>query len=200
MNIQRLAQEIRIVSIVSFCVQLALGVIPAIWLFVALINRSVNSGAIANTAGSWGLGVLSLIALLFSIVWWFFQWKLAKILPDVHRRPPRAKAVQSFQTGLVVNLGGMVLVVLAAIGYAWFLFVKVVGTPRGSITIQPNALVPTPVFTQLNAITILAIVHTIAALLVGVAGYSWLLYRVRSYQPGNRKPHSDELYPDEVVQ
>jgi hypothetical protein len=193
MNIQRLAQEMRLVSIVTFCIQIGLGMIPIGWLIVASINRSVNSGAIVRNSGSWGLGVLSLLALGFSIVWWFFQWRLSKILPDAQRRPPRAKTIRSLQAGLGINLGGMLLVVLAAISYSWYLFIRVLNTPRGSISIQPNALLPTPAFTQLDAITILAIMHTIAALLVGIAGYSWLLYRVWNYQSGTRKSEVGEV-------
>jgi hypothetical protein len=193
MNIQRLAQEIRLVSIITFCVQIGLGIIPIVWLIVASINRSVNSGAIVRNSGSWGLGILALFALGFSIVWWVFQWRLSRILPDAHRRPPRARTIRSLQTGLGVNLGGMLLVVLAAMSYSWYLFIRVLNTPRGSISIQPNALLPTPAFTQLDAITILAIMHTIAALLVGIAGYSWLLYRVRNYQSGARKPEVGEV-------
>jgi hypothetical protein len=200
MSIQRIATEIRIVSLVGLGAQVLLGTIPAIWLLLTSVNRSINPIPIAQSGGNWGMAILALIALAFSIGWWVMQYRMSKWLLDRDRRPPRARVIKSLQAGLAANLFGMILVILAALGYAWFLFIKVLGTPRGAVMIQPNALVPTAVFSQLDAITILAIVHTLAAELVGILGYFWLLQRVRAYQPERQQTGSEEFYYEEYVE
>jgi hypothetical protein len=184
-TIQSLATEIRIVSIACFWLQLFLGSVPIAWLLVSSLNRNFNPQQVSfSSYTSWSMGLLSLIALGFSIVWWYRQLRLSRRIPNRDERPSRASMIKSLQTGFIVNIVCMALLVLAALGYSWLLFLRVMTNPQGSVFMQPGALVPNPVFTQLDALAILAIVHTVAAGLIGIIGYLWLLKRVNEYRTG----------------
>lgn len=183
-NIQSIANEIRLVSIAGFWSQLFLGSVPIAWLLISSINRKFNPQQVnlASTGTSWVMGFLALVALVFSVVWWYQQLRLARRIPGRGDRPSRASMIKSLQTGFILNLVSMVLLVLAALGYGWLLFFRVLSNPQGSVFMQPGALVPKPVFTQLDALAILAIIHTVAAGLIGMIGYLWLLKRVTEYR------------------
>lgn len=186
-NIQSIATEIRIVSIICFWLQLLLGSVPIAWLLISSMNRQFNPQQVSLSSGtSWFVGVLALIALGFSVIWWYRQLRLARRIPNRDERPRRTSMVKSLQTGLALNIVSMIFLVLAALGYGWLLFLRVMSNPQGSVFMQPGALVPQPIFTQLDALAILAIIHTVAAGLIGIIGYLWLLKRVTTYPTSRR--------------
>jgi hypothetical protein len=183
-NIRAIATEIRLVSIAGFWLQLLLGSVPIAWLLISSINRKFTpqQARLTSTGSSWFIGFLALVALVSSVIWWYRQLRLARRIPDRDERPSRASMIKSLQTGFILNLISMALLVLAALGYGWLLFFRVISNPQGVVFMQPGALVPQPVFTQLDALAILAIIHTVAAGLIGMIGYLWLLKRVTEYR------------------
>lgn len=181
-SIEFLAREVNFVSRICFVSQLILGIIPSISFVILVINQKINPYQSAVNFGvGWALGFLSLIGLGFSIFWWTRIKKLPPKLRDTQRRPPRREVIQDLKTGLIVNLGGMVCLGISSLIYIWVLMVKVMVIPARGVSIQSNALVPLQVITSLDIISLLAIIHTIAAELLGVLGYLWLANRVINF-------------------
>ncbi len=173
-SVQRLAGQIRVIGNICLWAQIVLGLVPAIAWLVILLNQSRAAGSYAM---SWLTGSLSILALIFSILWWFRNQQLARKLRSPNHRLRREGLQQSLEAGLVVNLFGMAVLMVAGLSYGWVLMAKVLTTtPQFTIATARPSIVP------IDIMALLIIIHTIAAELVGVLGYLWLANRVDNYE------------------
>lgn len=173
-SVQHLAGQIRVIGNVCLWGQLVLGLVPAIVWLVILLNQSRTLG---RSGISWLMGSLSILALIFSILWWFRNQQLARRLRKPNHRLRREGLQQSLEAGLVVNLFGMVVLMIAGLSYGWVLMAKVLTTtPQFTLTASRPSIVP------LDIMALLIIIHTVAAELVGVLGYLWLANQVDNYE------------------
>ncbi|MCS6812264.1 MAG: DUF3611 family protein [Cyanobacteria bacterium] len=173
-SIHRLAGQIRVIGNVCLWGQLVLGLVPAIVWLVILLNQSRTLG---RSGISWLMGSLSILALIFSILWWFRNQQLARRLRKPNHRLRREGLQQSLEAGLVVNLFGMVVLMIAGLSYGWVLMAKVLTTtPQFTLTTSRPSIVP------IDIMALLIIIHTVAAELVGVLGYLWLANQVDNYE------------------
>jgi len=173
-SVQRLAGQIQVIGNACLWAQIVLGVVPAIAWLIILLSQSRTA---KNYGMSWVMGGLSILALVFSILWWFRNRQLARKLRNPNHRLKREGLQQSLEAGLVVNLFGMVVLMVAGLSYGWVLMAKVLTTtPQMTFAAVRPSIVP------IDIMALLIIIHTIAAELVGVLGYLWLANRVDNYE------------------
>ncbi len=172
-SVQRLAGQIRLIGNICLWAQIVLGLVPAIaWLVILLNQRQGGRYGV-----SWLMGSISILALIFSILWWFRNQQLARKLRSPNHRLRREGLQQSLEAGLLVNLFGMVVLMVAGLSYGWVLMAKVLTTtPQFTIATARPSIVP------IDIMALLIIIHTIAAELAGVLGYLWLANQVDNYE------------------
>jgi hypothetical protein len=126
-------------SWVGFWVQIVLAVVATIVLLFSAPSAfpSANSGTVnANPGAGAGLlfAVLSLVLLYFSTYQTFRATRFARrLLAPANLRPSRLDTIKRLRFGLLVNLGGLLLALLAAETITGNLFAK-------ALQVQPNPL------------------------------------------------------------
>lgn len=127
-------------SWVGFWVQIVLAVVATIVLLFsapsAFPSASSSSATNANPGAGAGLlfAVLSLVLLYFSTYQSFRATRFARrLLAPANLRPSRLDTIKRLRFGLLVNLGGLLLALLAAETITGNLFAK-------ALQVQPNPL------------------------------------------------------------
>ena len=125
--VQRAASTFHWVGWIGFWVQTVLAAISTILLVFAVPLLSATSQQADNSGGlGLGLATLGLFALYFSIYWAFRYTRIAKRLQSSGEtaRPSKGEAIKSLQIGLLINLGGMLVALLAAEAILGVLFAR----------------------------------------------------------------------------
>ncbi len=157
---RRFAATFRLVRPISFWVQLALGFVSGLALFLAITSRNLTVQVAANPLMSSGvlLGVVGIAVLGFRLYWTFRYRRLAKLLqsPDRTLQPSRAAVIQVLQIGLIVSLVGLVLAFLASELTLAVVVAKVVAIPPGIAAYPPtNFIRPLDIFVVLANVTLI---------------------------------------------
>jgi hypothetical protein len=183
---QQVARSFRWLGWAGFWLQALLGFIPILVVITTVISRASQQNFLS--LGIW-LAIACLVALLFSIYWCFRYTQLGKKLEIRDSRPTKAQVIQVLKLGVVTNIGIMVLAVLIALIRVSVLTYKMLTLPQGATVIAPGqmgtTLSPGALITPSNMIAIQAMIHAIAAGLVGVIISLLLLYQVRLHRNAN---------------
>jgi hypothetical protein len=164
---------------ICFGIQLFLGLFPILLLVFLLVFRLVAEPARGTNWVETILMFLCLLTLSVSIYWSYCYTQLAKRLQHTSERPARAAVKQQLWRGVGLNLSGMAITILIAFGLAWELSITVLFRPQlatvtsgqGNVMKMGQAGVASPI----EVIGMQAIVHTLAAELIGVVISLWLL-------------------------
>ncbi len=150
---QQFAATFRIVSRISFWVQVALGAISAIPLLLAMFSRNVTPQT-NNPVIGFGifLGISGILLLCFRVYWAFRYRLLAKRLqtpnPEIH--PKKEDIINVLQIGLIVSLVGVLLSFLASEVAVAALLAKALALPQGVAVYKPeNVIRPLDIFVVL---------------------------------------------------
>ncbi|HIK12671.1 MAG TPA: DUF3611 family protein [Oscillatoriaceae cyanobacterium M33_DOE_052] len=169
-TVQRAIPAFRIGGWISFWVQVVLAVVAGIiFLFAVLFERS-RTGDTANNPGTNAgifFAVAGLVALGISIYWAFRYTRLARQLGAAQPglRPRKADAIQMLRIGVIVNLSGMALSLMAAESITGILLGKAL-QPQGGRFRTDLSL---DQFIQpLDIFVVLANTHTIVAHFAGL--------------------------------
>ena len=176
--IQKAASIFHWVGWIGFWVQTVLAAISTILLLFAVPLLGATSSQQGNNSSGFGLGLaaLGLLALYFSIYWAFRYTRLAKRLQGSEEtgRPTRIEAIRNLRIGLMVNLVGMLLALLAAEAILGVLFARssqaqgMLFSTRGLVqAVQP-----------LDISVVLANTHIIMSHYAGLVTSMFLLNRV----------------------
>jgi len=175
--IQRAASIFHWVGWIGFWIQTVLAAISSILLLFAVPLLGATSQRGDNSGGfGLGLAALGLLALYFSIYWAFRYTRLAKRLQGSEEtgRPTRGEAIRNLRIGLMVNLVGMLLALLAAEAILGVLFARssqaqgMLFSTRGLVqAVQP-----------LDISVVLANTHIIMSHYAGLVTSMFLLNRV----------------------
>jgi hypothetical protein len=179
---REIAQSFRWLGWAGFCLQALLGFIPILVVVMTVLFGSGAKQRIGLPFGLW-LAIACLIILLFSIYWCFRYTQLANQLEIPDLRPAKSQVVRDLKLGLTANIGIITIAVLIALVRVGELSFKMLTLPQGSTVITPNQLgttvaAPGALITPSNMIAIQAMIHAIAAGLVGVIVALLLLYQV----------------------
>lgn len=179
--VRRVAFSLRTGGWACFWTQLVLGVIAAIiQIFAIAVFSRESAGKVAgNTPGVEGgliLALLGLGVLGFSIFQAFRYTRLARQLkaPGISR-PSRGKTMKQIRIGLISNMTGMLLTLLASEAINGILLAKAISQPRGLLDASANL----QNFVQpLDFFVVLANTHTIVAHFAGIAAALWLMNQI----------------------
>lgn len=162
---QRFAATFRIVSRVSFWIQLALASISGIALIFATFSRSLSVTADNPAIGtSIFLAIVGILLASFRIFWAFRNRRLARRLQlsDRQLHPRKEEVIQALKIGLIVSFVGMLLAFVASEVSAIALLSKALALPQGVAVYQrENAI------RSLDIFVILANINLIGTHLVG---------------------------------
>lgn len=168
---RQIAYAFRWLGWVGFALQSFLGLIPILVVVMVVLFDPKQQQQIGLSLGLW-LAIACLGMLIFSIYWCFRYTRLADLLEVADLRPGKVKVYRELKLGLVVNIGIMVIGVVIALLRVSALTFKMLTLPPGSTVISPNQAVTTvaqgTVIAPSNMIAIQAMVHAIAAGLVGI--------------------------------
>lgn len=180
LTVERVAKELRLVGQVGFWVKTVLAVVSTATLLVGISFSRVTAvpggSSIPNAGRGPGI-VLALCGLvaLYGGCYWFLQYSLfagrLRGKQDAPR-PTRAETVQMLRVGLMINLLGMLLMIVAAEAIIGTIFIKSLAV-QGSLAITAERYV-----NNFDVAIVQASVHTIAAHFSGLVGSLWLLNRV----------------------
>ena len=168
-TLKRVIPAFRMGGWISFWVQLVLAVVAAlIFLFAVLYERSGARGGGGNPGTGAGIffAVAGLIALGASIYWAFRYTRLSQQLAAPKpMRPKPQDAIQVLRIGIMVNIAGMSLSLLAAEAITGILVGKALQPQRGMFRTD----ISLDDFIQpLDMFVVLANTHTIVAHFIGL--------------------------------
>ena len=173
-KVRSIGQNFRITGWISFVLQLILGIVSSLLLFVFTIRPPGTPASSAETGFGVFLAICGIVALGISVYLAFRCKNIGRLLQsnNPNNRPRKSEAVKTLQLALTVNLVGMLLTLLGAqaiVGSLVFKAARQVGVtfanPNGFITAQDMFVV------QANA-------NTITAHFVGLVASIWLLNRI----------------------
>ncbi len=177
--VQRVIPAFRLGGWISFWVQVVLAVVASIIFLFAIIFETSNSGASgggSNPGTSVGIffAVSGIIALLVSIYWSFRYTRLALQLKasQASLRPKKADAMQILRLGVIVNLVGMFLSLLAAESISGILLGKALQSQAARFTMN---VAMQQLIQPLDVFVILANTHTIFAHFIGLVTGLWVI-------------------------
>lgn len=164
---QKFAATFRVVSRISFWVQLALGAFSGIVLLLAMFSRNTTTQT-DNPAIGFGifLAIVGILLLCFRVYWAFHYRRLAKRLqvPNSGTQPKKEDIVQVLYIGLILSLVGILLAFLASEVTVVALLSKALALPQGVAVYRPENVIR-----SLDIFVALANVNLIGAHLVGGA-------------------------------
>ncbi|MBO3461576.1 DUF3611 family protein [Aetokthonos hydrillicola Thurmond2011] len=173
---QEFAATFRLVSRISFWVQLALGSISGIAVLMAYFSRNITTQT-SNAGIGFGifLAIVSILLLCFRVYWAFRYRKLAKLLqtPNAQNYPNKEDVVQNLRIGLIVSLVGLLIAFLASEETVVIILGKALAQPQGVAIYQPENVIR-----SLDIFVMLANVNMIGAHFFGGVTSLGLLYWV----------------------
>lgn len=180
-TLKRVAYNLRLAGWIGFWVQVVLAVVSTFIFLIAIAQPRANDAAAASNPGTGGsilMAICGVLALYFSIYQFFRYTRLARQLkePNPNLRPKRADTIKILRFGLIVNLVGLLLAVLAAEAMTGTIQLKFLFQPQGAAVYDPqyiNRLVQ-----PLDVLVVLGNTHTITAHFGGIIASLWLLNSV----------------------
>lgn len=171
---QKFAATLRLVSRISFWVQLVLGGISGIAVLLASFSRNITTGT--NNAGiGFGifLAIVGILLLCFRVYWAFRYRKLAKTLqtPNSDNHPKKEDVIQNLRIGLLVSFVGLLIAFIASEATVAILLGKAVAQPQGVAIYKPENVIR-----SLDIFVMLANVNMIGAHFFGGVTSLGLLY------------------------
>ena len=171
--VQRAANTFHWVGWVGFWVQAVLAAISTILMLFAVpfLQGAKDGGSSAGV----GLATLGLLALYFSIYWAFRYTRIARKLKAAEEgRPSRSETIRNLRIGLVVNLAGMFVALLAAEAILGALFARS-SQAQGMLLSQEGLQ---KVVQPLDISVVLANTHIIISHYAGLITSLFLLNRI----------------------
>ena len=163
---QRFAATFSVVRPISFWVQLALGAVSSLALFLAIFSRNLTVQATTNPVMGFGvfLGVIGILVLCFRLYWMNRYRRLNKLLqsPDRELHPRKDEVIQVLQIGLIVSFIGLSLAFLASEATVTAVLSKALALPQGVAVYRPENTIR-----SLDLFVVLANVNLIGAHIVG---------------------------------
>lgn len=173
--VEKFSGNLRLTAWISFWTQVVLGAIASIIFLFALIGQETRAGIQdPGRGGGAFFAVCGLLVLYFSIFQAFRYTRLAQQLrsPDTAVRPTKATTIQMIKFGLVCNIVGMSLSLLAAEAITGILLSKSLFQPQGLIATGADLgrfIEPIDLFVLLGN------THTTVSHFVSIVGSLWLL-------------------------
>lgn len=162
---QRFASTFRTLSKFSFWLQLALGTVSALAIFLAISSRNLSAGT-DNPAI--GIGIFLCLAgicvLIFRLYWAFQYRRTAKLLQTADRavRPSRQEVLEKLRFGLLVSGIGLAIAFFASEISAIGVLAKSLAEPQGVAIYNRENVVR-----SLDLFVLSGGIHLIGAHLVG---------------------------------
>ncbi len=171
---QKFAATLRLVSRISFWVQLVLGGISGIAVLLAYFSRNITTQT-SNAGIGFGifLAIVGILLLCFRVYWAFRYRKMAKLLqtPNPQNHPKKEDIIQNLRIGLLVSLVGLLIAFIASEVTVSIILGKAVAQPQGVAIYQPENVIR-----SLDIFVMLANVNMIGAHFSGGVTSLGLLY------------------------
>ncbi len=171
---QKFAATLRLVSRISFWVQLVLGGISGIAVLLAYFSRNITTQT-SNAGIGFGifLAIVGILLLCFRVYWALRYRKMAKLLqtPNSQNHPKKEDVIQNLRIGLLVSLVGLLIAFIASEVTVSIILGKAVAQPQGVAIYQPENVIR-----SLDIFVMLANVNMIGAHFFGGVTSLGLLY------------------------
>jgi hypothetical protein len=177
----------------SFWIKLALAIVSLVIVLFAsatLGNRTPAIGQTLPTGPGVGVGIPFLIGgivcLAISVYWSFFFTRLSHrlVVPTPKGQPSRAETTRYIKLTIITDLIGMALMVFGAESIGGILLGKAFSQGIGfSFNIDPSRFIQPS-----DLLVILASIHGITGLFIGLASSLWLLQQTVQQRPPTEKP------------
>lgn len=170
---QQAAVSLRTFGWIGFWTQLVLTVASGLVLLFAIADPNLNINLKS------GLGVFSalggILILCFSIYWFFRYTRLSRQLetPESSLHPSRKETVRTLQTGVLINLAGMLLILVGVEVIIGTLLGKTLSVPQGAAIYRSSQLIE-----PLDIFVVQANINMIVAQFVGIGIPFWLATRI----------------------
>lgn len=165
---EQIARTCQQLGWIGFWLQVFLGLIPLLVVLLAVVSRLGQWTGSIFSLGLW-LAILCLGFLVFSTYWSFRYTRMARRLRGTESRPSKSGVNRSLRIGLLTNLTVMTLAVLIALGQVTQMTIRMLTVPQGAAVVVPNqAGTQGALVSPSNMLAIQALVHAIAAGLIGV--------------------------------
>jgi hypothetical protein len=178
-NPESLAKHFSRLGWIGFWMQLALMAMPIVLLIYVLLVSSPESAQRRGIDLSNYLSYGSLLVMLFTTLWFFRYTRLARRIADPELRPRLSSVMRTLWIGLGAGCLGVffsMLMMMAAVGRLLFVLMA---TPQTGIAIAtPFGGDPTATLSAIDAVSLTALLFTLAAELIVLAFSLWLLFRV----------------------
>lgn len=170
------AATFRLVSRISFWVQLALGAVSGIALLLACFSRNVTTQT--NNAGigfAIFLAIVGILLLCFRVYWALRYRRLAKLLqiPNSKFHPTKEDVIQALRFGLIISFVGLLIAFVASEETVVVILAKALAQPQGVAVYRPEYMTR-----SLDIFVMLANVNMIGAHFFGAVTSLGLLYWV----------------------
>ena len=179
---EQIARNCRRLGWLGFWLQVLLGLIPLLVVLGLVLTRLGQWPQGLFSLGFW-LALLCLGFLVFGTFWSYRYTRLAARLETTDIRPSKSGVKRALLIGLLTNLAVMIMAVLIALGQVSQLTLRMLRIPQGATVITPDqAIAQGALVSPSNMLAIQALVHAIAAGLVGVVVALLLIQQVSRHR------------------
>lgn len=175
-NVEKIVNSLKRGSFAGFWLQIVLGVVSAVTLLFATPVLVESKDKTQSTSFGILCAVVSLILLITAIVFSFRYGKIAKKIEnlDPTQRPKKSDTIKFIQSGLIINLVGMLLATIGAQALVGIVLAKSLARPQIAVGLTN----PTDFVNSIDLLIIQANTNTITAHFSGIVTSLWLLNRI----------------------
>ncbi len=177
-NPERLAKQFSWLGWIGFWTQLALVVIPILLLLYVLFVSSPESAQRKGIELSDYLSHGSLLVMVFTTYWFFRYTRLSKRIADPDLRPAQSSVVKTLWIGVGAGYLGVFFSMVLMINAVGRIFFVLMATPQTGVPLAAVGGDPAMTLSAINAVSMSALLFTLAAELIVLSFSLWLLFRV----------------------
>ncbi|MBV6622581.1 MAG: DUF3611 family protein [Rivularia sp. (in: Bacteria)] len=173
---QQAAVSLRTFGWIGFWTQLIFTAAAGVVLLFAVADPNLN----INLKSGFGLfsALGSILVLCLSIYWFFRYTRFSKQLEasESSLHPSRKETIRTLQTGVLINLVGMLLILVGIELVMGSLLGKTLSVPQGAAIYRSSQLIE-----PLDIFVVQANINMIVAQFVGIAIPFWLATRIEQH-------------------
>jgi hypothetical protein len=187
-ELRLLGHQFRLMGWGGFWLKLVLAVVSFVIILFASITSNRGPAVIGQSVARSGVGVNigipfllgGVICLGISVYWSYRYARLGQrlVVPSPKMQPSKAETMTHVKLALITDLIGMLLMVLGGESIGGILLGKALSQGNGAFMMDPSRFIQPS-----DLLTILACIHGIAGLFVGLATSLWLLQRTVQQRP-----------------
>ena len=192
-NPERLSRHFSRLGWIGFWLQVVLVVVPIILLLYVVFISGPDSAQSKGIDLSNYLSYGSLVAMLFTIFWFWRYTRMAGRIVDPESRPSQSSVTRTVWIGLGASCAGILFSMILLMSAVLRMLFILLAMPQTGIPISATGADPARTLSAFDAVSLTSLVFVLTAELIVLAFSLWLLFRVTRPAAGSTDAASDDF-------